>query len=379
MPRNWLSRNWLSHNWASRRPSRNPCRFSPSGSLPATAIIVPAYNEAENIQQCLTAAIESSPADCSVWLIDDQSTDETVAIAQLLQESLQDPRLHILEGQPRPQGERWVGKNWACVQAAEQISSEYLLFIDADVRLKPGAIETVVQVAEAEQADLLTLVAEIECGCWAEWIVQPLMVSTLLLAYDFAAVNDPESETAFGAGPFMLFRRSTYEQIGGHRAVADQVVEDVELSRRVKFSGLKLKYLQGNAVANVRMYRSWGALWEGWTKNFYLGAQRNFKGMVRFIVLMLLIYLTPWIGLGTAISQAVLDANILTVALFSLSLAGIGLHYRLRQILAQSGISSQYWWLSGAGGIAVAAIAIGSIIKTETGWGWTWRGRSLAR
>lgn len=364
---------------------------SPSGSLPVTAVIVPAYNEAENIQQCLSAAIESSPADFSVWLIDDQSTDETLAIAQLLQESRQDPRLHILESQPRPAGERWVGKNWACTQAAEQVlskqpllnkqpSTEYLLFIDADVRLKPGAIEAAVQTAEAEQADLLTLILEVECGCLAEWLVQPLMVSTLLLGYDFAAVNDPQSETAFGAGPFMLFRRSTYEKIGGHRAVADQVVEDVELARRIKRNGHKLRYFLGSEIASVRMYRSFAALWEGWTKNLYVGSGRNLGGMMRFIALLLLVCTLPWLALVGLLTKALfVPLNGWDWGAIALATITVVLHYDLRRVGAKlTQIPPRYWWLTGVGGAVVAAIALGSIIKTETGIGWTWRGRSLA-
>ncbi|MBD2090994.1 glycosyltransferase [Microcoleus sp. FACHB-1515] len=348
--------------------------------LPATAVIVPAYNEAENIERCLMAAIESSPANFNLWLIDDQSTDETLAIAQLLQESLQDPRLHILESQPRPAGERWVGKNWACTQAAEQTSSEYLLFIDADVRLKVEAIETVVQTAEAEQADLLTLALGIECGCLAEWLVQPLMISTLLLGFDFAAVNDPQSETAFAAGPFMLFRRSAYEQIGGHRAVADQVVEDVELSRRIKRSGHKLRYFLGGQLASVRMYRSFAALWEGWTKNLYLGSGRNLRGMIQFIVLMLLVCTLPWLALVGLLTKALfVPLNLWDWSAIALSTITVLIHYDLRCVGSKlSQIPTRYWWLTSVGGILVAAIALASIIKTETGIGWTWRGRSLA-
>jgi cellulose synthase/poly-beta-1,6-N-acetylglucosamine synthase-like glycosyltransferase len=346
------------------------------------SVVIPAYNEAENIEDCLLAVLNSTTLPATIleiWVVDDQSTDLTGSIVQSLQQRLNDPRLHLLVGQPRPTDEVWVGKNWACVQGVAQSEGEFLLFIDADTRLKVGAIETTVNAMQQEQLDLLSLGPAVVCGCLAEWIAQPLIISALLVGFNFDEVNDPASDTAFAAGPFMLFRRTAYEKIGGHRAVAAQVVEDVELSRRVKSNGLKLKYAQGNEIATVRMYRSWGALWEGWTKNFYLGAQRNFKGMVRFSGLMLLIYLTPWIGLGVAIGQAVLDPKILTFGLFLLSFAGIGLHYRLRQILAQSGISSRYWWLSGVGGIAVTAIVIGSVIKTETGWGWTWRGRSLAK
>jgi cellulose synthase/poly-beta-1,6-N-acetylglucosamine synthase-like glycosyltransferase len=344
------------------------------------SVIIPAYNEAENIEECLLAVLHSTalPAErLEVWVIDDQSTDETWTIAESLQQRLNDPRLHLLRGQPRPTGEVWVGKNWACTQAVAKTHGEFLLFIDADTRLKSGAIEATVSLMQQEQIDLLSLGPAVVCGCLAEWIAQPLIISILLVSYDLAAVNDPTSDTAFAAGPFMLFRRTAYEKIGGHRAVADQVVEDVELSRRVKFSGLKLKYLLGNKMADVRMYRSWGALWEGWTKNFFMGSHRNFKGMIQLIVVMLLVYVVPWIGLGVAISQAFIAANILTIVVLVLSLLGITLHYRLRQILAQSSMPPRYWWLSGVGGVAVIAITIGSIIKTETGWGWTWRGRSL--
>lgn len=346
------------------------------------SVIIPAYNEAENIEDCLLAVLQSTPLPAErleVWIVDDQSTDQTASIVQSLQQRLNDPRLHLLQGQPRPAGEVWVGKNWACTQAVAQTQAELLLFIDADMRLKTGAIETAVDEMQREQIDLLSLGPAIVCGCLSEWIAQPLIISALLVGFDFEAVNDPTTDSAFAAGPFMLFRRTAYEKIGGHRAVADQVVEDVELSRRVKFSGLRLKYLQGDTIANLRMYRSWAALWEGWTKNFYLGAQRNFPGMVRFMSLILLICLPPWIGLIVASSQLFLGSvSATTVALMVLSLLGIGLHYNLRRILATgTGIAPNYWWLTSIGGLAVAAIVIGSIIKTETGWGWTWRGRSL--
>ncbi|WP_416666377.1 glycosyltransferase [Egbenema bharatensis] len=89
-------------------PSPTPVPF------PTTAIIIPAYNEAENIEECVTSVLESTvAADClQVWVVDDQSTDDTATIVQLLQSTRNDPRLHLLMGQPRPDGEIWVGKSW---------------------------------------------------------------------------------------------------------------------------------------------------------------------------------------------------------------------------------------------------------------------------
>jgi hypothetical protein len=63
---------------------------------------------------------------------------------------------------------------------------------------------------------------------------------------------------------------------------------------------------------------------------------------------------------------------------FLLAIIVIWQQYNLRRLGAEiSDCSTKYWWLGGLGGTLVAAIAIGSAIKTETGWGWTWRGRPL--
>ena len=354
---------------------------TPDSRLP-TSVIIPAYNEAENIEECIRSVLDSTPlpADAfNVWVVDDQSTDETVAIVQLLQETLNDPRLNLLLGKPRPAGETWVGKSWACVQGAETAPGDFLLFIDADVRLGEGAIEAAVQTAEREQIDLLSCGPAIICGCLAEWIVQPLMFSTILIGFNADVVNDPKSDKAFAAGPFMLFRRSAYEQIGGHRAVGDQVVEDVALARLVKQSGLTLRLLSGIKLISVRMYRSWQALWEGWTKNMFLGSDRNLLSSLLFAALMPLIFTVPWLALFSSLIQAIfvplsLDQQLAIV----LSLIIISIHFLMRKILLEAGdFPPRYWWLAGVGGVLISAITLASIIKTETGWGWTWRGRSL--
>lgn len=361
---------------------KHPVALSSQTEGATISVIVPAYNEAENIQDCLSSILDStalSSGVLEVWAVDDQSTDKTLAIANSLQQQRQDPRLKVLAGQPKPAEEVWVGKNWACTQAAERASGEFLLFLDADVRLKPGAIETAVQEAQQERIDLLSCVPSIICGCLAEWLVQPLIVNTILVGFNFQAVNDPKTERAFAAGPFMFFRRSAYDKIGGHRAVASEVVEDVELSRRVKLSGLKLRYLLGSELAAVRMYRSWNALWEGWTKNLYVGSGRNLGGMLSFIALILLVCTVSWVVLAVLLVKLFwVGLSLLEGTAIALSIIIIGLQYDVRRRSATvSQIPPRYWWLTGVGGVLVGAIALGSIIKTETGWGWTWRGRSL--
>jgi hypothetical protein len=355
---------------------------SEAETLAKVSVIIPAYNEAINIQACITAVLESSDwsADwLEVWVVDDQSVDDTLAIAQDLQTSLADPRLQVIAGKPRPMGETWVGKNWACVQAVEKASGEFLLFLDADVRLKPDAIGATVELAQRSQIDLLTCWPTIICGCFAEWLAQPLIVGILAAGLGFTDVNDPQSDKVFAVGPFMLFRRTAYEQIGGHAAVAAQVVEDVELARQIKQQGLTLHYALGHDVATLRMYLTNAALWEGWTKNWYLGSQRNLSLTLYSALLMFWLCTVPWLGLVGLLLKGVLSQLTgLDGVAIAIALACILLHYLLRREIAQlSAIPPRYWWLTGLGGILIAAIILGSAIKTETGWGWTWRGRSL--
>jgi len=362
-----------------------------SASTPSIAIVIPAYNEAENIADCLRATLESArqyPGAASVWMVDDQSTDATWAIAQTVQNSLAkvdlEPTLHLVAGQARPAGEIWVGKNWACVQAVEQQAAEnedsdYLLFLDADVRLEPGAIAAAMATAEKGAIDLLSCGPAIQCGCLAEWLVQPIILTILLIGFDIRSVNDPNADAAFAAGPFMLFRRTAYDKIDGHRAVGDEVVEDVELARRIKGAGLRLKYLAGDKFMSVRMYRSWAALWEGWTKNLYMGTKRNLVSTLALILLVFLLCTLPWLLLLSLGIKALLFGwrswDWLTLSMLGWALMA---QVDLRRVGGQeSGIPARYWWLSGVGGLAVTAIALASIIKTETGQGWTWKGRPL--
>ncbi|HEV2222099.1 MAG TPA: glycosyltransferase, partial [Candidatus Acidoferrales bacterium] len=90
-------------------------------------------------------------------------------------------------------------------------------------------------------------------------------------------------------GQFLLIRRDAYEKIGGHRAVADAVLEDVALARRVKQAGFRLHFASGQGIARTRMYRSFVAMWQGWVKNLYL-----LLGGTRSSALKEILFVFPW-------------------------------------------------------------------------------------
>lgn len=355
------------------------------GSL---TVVVPAYNEATNIGPCLQTLLVSE-APCASWrvlLVDDGSTDATVAVANATVVDLDVPpgRFGLLEAGPRPSGERWVGKNWACSQAMAQVDSDWVLFVDADLRLQPQTLRRALNQAQADAADLLSLAPRLQCSCLAEWMVQPIIASLLGLGFPIEAANDPASPVAFAAGPFMLFRRSAYTAIGGHRALAAEVVEDLALARQIKANGYRLRYLLGLDAADLQMYPDFGALWEGWTKNWLLGLDGNIAKALGAAAVVLLMFSGPWlVAVGSAIGLLITlssggELGLPLAAALLLALAGIGLQLLLRLwTRRQFQLPLTHWWLMGAGGLVVGAIGPISVWRTLTGRGWTWRGRPL--
>ena len=343
-------------------------------------VVIPAFNEAQNIEACVASVLANQPPcrDWSLLVVDDESTDATVENA--LRAGSAASHFRLIQAGPRPVNERWVGKNWACSKAVEQVSSEWLLFIDADVRLKPDALQRALSQALDEQADLLSLAPRLSCGCLAEWLVQPIMASLLGLGFPILETNDPASPVAFAAGPFMLFKASTYRQIGGHRALAGEVVEDLALARAIKAGGHRLRYLLGLDAVDLRMYSDLEALWEGWTKNWFLGLDRDPIKALGAALAVVLMFAVPWLLLPASLLLLWLQPLLSSAWWWLMALASLAI---LQQLLLRLWTRSNFdlpishWWLMGAGGLLVGAIGPVSIWRTRTGRGWTWKGRSL--
>ena len=364
-------------------PQLQPPQVQP---LPETSltVVIPAYNEAENIALCLESVLSSTPP-CVEWqvlVVDDESSDATAELAAASAAHLPHTSagLSLLSAGPRPAGERWVGKNWACTRAMEQVHSDWVLFIDADVQLQADALQRALAQAISDQADLLSLAPRLTCGCLAEWMVQPIMASLLGLGFPIEAANDPASDVAFAAGPFMLFRRSVYQRIGGHRALAAEVVEDLALARTIKAGGYRLRYLLGLDAVDLRMYADLAALWEGWTKNWCLGLDRDPAKALAAAGVVVVMFSIPWLLLPVAIGLllALPPMQGCWLALLTAALVAVGQQLILRLWTRQQfQLPIDYWWLMGAGGLIVGAIGPVSVWRTLTGQGWTWKGRSL--
>ncbi|HKF97105.1 MAG TPA: glycosyltransferase family 2 protein, partial [Steroidobacteraceae bacterium] len=251
---------------------------APAGSvLPTLTVIVPARNESANIDSCLRSLLAQQYGGQRLRfvVIDDDSQDDTAALVARLAAS--DSRLTLFSAPALPPG--WKGKVHACwygVQAAPA-DTDWLCFIDADVRAHPLALATAVQAAEAGRVDLLSLAPRHELGSLAERLIIPCGLYVLGFSMDSERIQSPESGDALCTGQFMLLRRRAYQQVGGFAMVHDSICEDLELARLLKRNGGKVRLEDGSAVLVTRMYTGWGTLWPGFAKNLVdtLGGKRR--------------------------------------------------------------------------------------------------------
>jgi 4,4'-diaponeurosporenoate glycosyltransferase len=252
-----------------------PVAHAPAAATPAglqRAIIIPARNEAGSLGGLLMdlTADRAATRTPLIIVVDDHSTDQTASIANAVDGV-------VVVGAPDlPIG--WTGKSWACwngVAAAQRLlglttdegGDLQLVFIDADVRMAPGALD----VVTGQQRNIGGLLS-----------VQPHHVavrpyeqlSALFNVIAIMGVGAGHSSPPTGAfGPVLATTFADYQRVGGHQSVRTDVAEDVALAQRYQDAGLTVNIRLGADLINFRMYpKGVRGLLEGWTKNFCAGA-----------------------------------------------------------------------------------------------------------
>jgi glycosyltransferase involved in cell wall biosynthesis len=226
--------------------------------------IVPARDEEAVIAACVESLAKQSEI-TEIVVVNDQSSDKTADIVRDMATRI--AKLRLLEAQEPPSG--WVGKNNALTLGARNTTGDWLLFTDADVELEEGATARALQVALENHAALVSFSPQQITEKWYEKALIPFVYCRLARRFSYAAVNDPTSTAAAANGQFLLIRREVYESVGGHARFASDVLEDVALAIAVKAAGHRLWFGPGKGMVRARMYRTFGAMWEGWTKNLY--------------------------------------------------------------------------------------------------------------
>jgi chlorobactene glucosyltransferase len=272
---------------------------------PFVSILVPARNEALNIEACVRSLLMQDYPAFEVIVLDDQSTDGTRLILDGIQKKY--PGLRILAGESLPPG--WLGKHWACDQLVSAARGEFLLFTDADTWHEPGVLRDSIATALNRNADLLTAFPHEQVISWGEKLTVPILGFALFSYVPvFLARWRIFSQLSITIGQFMLFRRSAFQAIGGYQAIRSHPVDDVTLGRRILSHGYKWLLVDGTHHVHCRMYRDFDSAVAGFTKNLFAFFDNH-----------VLLYLLAWLWIGIVFLEPVL--------VVLLSLLGLSLDY----------------------------------------------------
>jgi chlorobactene glucosyltransferase len=351
----------------------------PPTDVPLISVCVPARNEERNIRACVESILAQDYPDFEVIILDDRSTDKTPEILRQLE--IQDHRLKVIHGSDLPKG--WAGKPHALFQASAAARGEWLCFVDADTFLSPNTLSACYTKAIETKADMFTIMTFQILGSFWEKVVMPIVMTALSVGFSPRKVNDPDSKDAIANGQFILIKRSVYNAIGGHERVKDQIVEDKAIAEQVKWNGYRLIVANGYSVARTRMYTSLSEMWEGWTKNIYLGLRDRQTlmllgafGAFLALVAALILPLWPLVGIFWYLQGGGWLA--LTVIVKSLILWAMIIYARAR-VSRGMGISPWYALTLPLGAAVFAAMMLTSTWRVLSGKGVTWKGRTYTQ
>ena len=236
----------------------------PEQALPPVSVLIPARNEADGIEACVRSALVNTGIDFEVVVLDDHSDDGTPAIVKRIAD--EDPRVTLHAAPPLPPG--WNGKQHACLALSRLASHDRLMWIDADVRLAPGALRRAVAFHERSGAPLVSGFPRQAAVTWLEKLVVPLIQVVLLGYLPMGPMRRMKSPgLGAGCGQMFLARRREYEALGGHAAVRRSMHDGVTLPRAFRLAGHATDLFDASDLASCRMYDSAATVWRGFAKN----------------------------------------------------------------------------------------------------------------
>jgi chlorobactene glucosyltransferase len=307
--------------FVTRRPRL--ADYPPETDGPLLSVIIPARNEAVNIEACVRSVLATTYQAIEVIVVDDRSTDATAEIVERLAATAEARGcLRLVGGEELPPG--WFGKSWAIVQGYRVARGELLLFTDADTSHQAEVIPRSLRALHAERADLVSVLSRQEVVTFWERVVQPhVLVALGARVGDLQRINRTRVEwDAIASGQYILTTRAAYETVGTHEAVKGSVVEDMALAQAYVRHRLDIFLTHGEEYTSTRMYRSLAGIVEGWTKNLASGVPLAFppipalRRAVRYLMwlpalcwiappVLWAVYGWPWAAATTLIALAI--------------------------------------------------------------------------
>lgn len=252
----------------------------------AVTVLAPMRNEAENVPEFISAlSAQMGVKNIKFIVVNDGSTDKTAELLHTVIGS--DLRFTVIDSPTQRDG--WLGKVSALQSGYEESTSDYIITLDADVRLEPNAIMRAITQLERLKLDFISPYPRQIAQTFPEKLIQPLLhwswMSTIVLRL---AEKFPRRSTAVANGQFFVVRSSALAKIDGFTSVSNHILDDIELARSLIAAGYKGVVTEGSSIASTRMYASFDEIKQGYGKSLW----KAFGGPLGSIIAISFIFLT---------------------------------------------------------------------------------------
>jgi cellulose synthase/poly-beta-1,6-N-acetylglucosamine synthase-like glycosyltransferase len=255
------------------------------------SILVPCRNEAENVSELVATLGGLDHPRYEVIFIDDNSTDGT---GELLRQAITNrPYMKVISAAPLSDG--WMGKPWALSQGLSHAAHDYIVTVDADVRLAPDALSAMDAVLQRTGSDFLSPYPSQTAVTMSERLVQPLLQWTWMTTVPLRlAMQSSRTSLAVANGQFLIVKKSALIAVGGFTAIQSSVLDDIDLARVLIHGGFRGGVCDGSKIASTRMYSSFSEIRAGYGKSMSTGFGGIF-GSLALALVMAISGLLPFI------------------------------------------------------------------------------------
>jgi glycosyltransferase involved in cell wall biosynthesis len=195
-----------------------------------------------------------------------------------------------------PLSDGWMGKPWALSQGLSHVTHEYIVTVDADVRLAPDALSAMDSVLQRTGSDFLSPYPSQSAVTMSERLVQPLLQWTWMTTVPLRlAMQSSRTSLAVANGQFLIVKKSALIAVGGFTAIQSSVLDDIDLARVLIHGGFRGGVCDGSKIASTRMYSSFREIRAGYGKSMSTGFGGIF-GSLALALVMAISGLLPFIG-----------------------------------------------------------------------------------
>ncbi len=345
-----------------------------SKTNPKVSIILPARNEEEFIGKCLDSLIKQDYQNYEIIAIDDSSEDSTWKI--ISEYAKKHSNIIPVSARPKPDG--WMGKNWACMEGYDKATGELLLFTDADTKHAENIITLAVSHLNSFDLDALSAIPKMLTFDFWTNITLPMISTFLHTRFSALNVNNPNKKTGYFFGSFFILKKTTYQEIGMHEGVKQEIIEDGALGKKVKEAGYKMKMVRAEHLVDAIWARDKSTLWNALKRlmiPLYLQSGRIAIGIF-FAIVFLLFVPFPIFAMSAAVSAETTSARILCiVSAIASSLIYVG---AVIEVKAGLKLRLQYAVFAPLGSFVVVLGFLSGLLQAKRKSSVTWRGRSYS-